>query len=83
MEVHCKVQGIAYEKTVPNSPPQNGMAECTNHTICSMACAMLIDADLHDYFWPFTILTATHIKQRVLNASLPPNTTPFGLWFHH
>jgi len=83
MEAHCKTNGIMYEKTVPDSPPQNGVAECANHTICSMACIMLIDADLHDFFWPFTVLAAAHIKQRTPNASLLPNTMPFQLWFHH
>ena len=80
---HCKAHGITYEKTVPDSPPQNGVAERTNLTICSMARAMLIDANLHDFFWPFAVLTAAHIKQRVPHAALPPNTTPFQLWFGH
>ena len=82
LQNHCKSQGIAYEKTVPDSPSQNGVAERTNLTICSMARAMLIDSDLRDFFWPFAVLTAVHIKQRLPHASLPPNTTPFELWFH-
>ncbi len=83
MEAHCKTSGITYKKTVPDLPPQNRVAECVNRTICSMAHVMLIDTDLCDYFWPFAILTAAHTKQRTPNASLPPNTMPFQLWFHH
>jgi hypothetical protein len=83
MQAYCRAHGIAYEKTVPDSPPQNSVAERANLTICSMARAMLIDADLHDFFWLFAVLTAVHIKQRVPHASLPPNTTPFKLWFKH
>ena len=83
MQNYCKTQGIIYEKTVPDSPPQNGVAECTNLTICSMARAMLIDANLRDYFWPFAVLTAVHIKQRIPHSSLPTNVTPFQLWFQH
>lgn len=37
MKEFCKANGITYEKTVPDSPPQNGVAERTNLTICSMA----------------------------------------------
>jgi hypothetical protein len=81
METYCKTKGITYEKTIPDSPPQNGVAERTNLTICSMACAMLIDANLRDFFWPFAVLTATHIKQRVPHSSLPQGITPFHLWF--
>jgi len=83
MKQYCKSNGITYEKTIPDSPPQNGVTERTNLTLCSMARAMLIDADLRDYFWPFAILTATHIKQRLPHASLPSNTIPFELWFNH
>ncbi len=83
MEAYCKTSGITYKKTVPDLPPQNRVAECVNHTICSMAHVMLIDTDLCDYFWPFAILTAAHTKQRTPNASLPPNTMPFQLWFHY
>ena len=78
---YCKAQGITYEKTIPDSPSQNGIAERTNLTVCSMARAMLIDGNLRDFFWPFAVLTAVHIKQRVPHASLPPNVTPFELWF--
>ncbi len=83
MKAHCKAHGITYEKTMPDSPSQNGVAECANCTICSMACAILIDTDLCDFFWLFVVLAATHIKQRAPHTSLPPNTTPFKLWFHH
>jgi hypothetical protein len=83
MNTFCKSNGISYEKTVPHSPPQNGVAERTNLTICSMARAMLIDANLRDFFWPFAISTAVHIKQRVPHASLPTHLTPFQLWFGH
>jgi hypothetical protein len=83
MNTYCKAHGITYEKTVPDSPPQNGVTKRTNLTICSMARAMLIDVDLHDYFWPFAVLAATHIKQHVPHTSLPPNMMPFQLWFNH
>ena len=80
MEEYCKTQGITYEKTIPDSPPQNGVAERTNLTIASMARAMLIDADLSDYFWPFATQAAVHIKNRVPHSSLPIDKTPFELW---
>jgi hypothetical protein len=42
---------------------------------------MLIDANLRNYFWPFAVLAAVHIKQCVPHTSLPPHTTPSELWF--
>jgi Integrase core domain len=80
MKDFCVSEGISYEKTIPHSPSQNGVAERTNLTVCSMARAMLIDADLGDYFWPFATQAAVHIKNRVTHSSLPPNKTPFEFW---
>jgi hypothetical protein len=82
-ERHCKSEGITYEKTVPDSPSQNGVAERCNLTLASMARAMLINANLSDWFWPFAIQTAVHIKNRVPHSALPPHQTPFEFWHHH
>jgi hypothetical protein len=82
LESICKTDGITYEKTVPYSPNQNGVAERCNQTLASMARAMLLDADLTTWFWPFAIQTAVHIKNRVPHSNLPTNTTPFHLWYH-
>ena len=83
LESHCKTAGIVYEKTVPDSPPQNGVAERCNLTLVSMARAMLLDANLSRWFWPFAIQTAVHIKNRVPHSNIPPHTTPFQLWYHY
>jgi hypothetical protein len=37
LESFCKTSGITYEKTVPHSPNQNGLAERCNLTLASMA----------------------------------------------
>ena len=78
---YCQNLGIAYEKTIPDTPNQNGVAERCNLTLASMARALLIDADLSDWFWPFAIQTAVHIKNRVPHSSLPPSKTPFEFWY--
>jgi hypothetical protein len=78
-EAHCKRTGITYEKTVLDSPSQNGVAERCNRTLASMTRALLIDANLSAWFWPFAMQTAVHIKNCVMHSSLPPNKTPFEL----
>jgi transposase InsO family protein len=80
LHAFCKTRGITYEKTVPDSPNQNGVTERCNLTLGSMVRALLIDADLSYWFWPFAVQTAVHIKNRVPHSSLPPHTTPFQLW---
>jgi hypothetical protein len=78
---YCDEEGIQYEKTVPEAPQQNGKSERYNYTYERMARAMLLDANLHDFFWPFAIMAASYIKNRVPHASLPPHTTPYELWY--
>ena len=80
LQSYCKNAGIMYEKTVPDSPSQNGVAERCNLTLASITRALLIDANLSDWYWPFAIQTAVHIKNRAPHSSLPPNKTPFELW---
>jgi hypothetical protein len=62
-------------------PPS--LARLSGLTIGSMARAMLINADLKDYFWPFATQAAVHIKNRVPHSSLPPDKTPFKLWHRY
>jgi len=80
---YCDEEGIKYERTVPEAPQQNGKAERYNYTYETLARAMLLDADLHEFFWPFAVLAAAHIKNRVPHAALPPHTTPYEKWFGH
>jgi hypothetical protein len=44
---------------------------------------MLIDANLSDWYWPFAVQAAVHIKNRVPHANLPPHKTPFEFWHDH
>jgi hypothetical protein len=78
----CASHGITYEKTVPDSPNQNSVAKRSNLTLASMARAMLLDATFSPWFWPFAIQTAVHTKNRVPHSNLPPNITPYQLWYH-
>ena len=82
LQEHCISNGIVYEKTVPDSLNQNGVAERSNKTLACMARAMLLDADLSSWFWPFAIQTAVHIKNRAPHSNLPPHTTPYQFWHH-
>jgi hypothetical protein len=83
LQAECNRTGITYEKMVPDSPSQNGVAERCNRTLVSMARAMIIDAKLPEWFWTFAIQAAVHIKNRVPHSALPAHKTPFELWFHY
>jgi hypothetical protein len=77
---YCDDEGILYERTVPKAPQQNGKLERHNYTYERMARAMLLDADLHDYFWPFAMSAVVYLKNRIPHSALPLNVTPFERW---
>jgi hypothetical protein len=78
---YTKQNGITLETTVPDSPPQNGVAERHNYTYCSMARAMLMDAGLSRFFWPLAIQQAVHVRNRLPHKALPQAVTPYERWF--
>jgi hypothetical protein len=83
LKLICKEAGIIYERTVPDAPQQNGKAERHNYTFACMARAMLLDAGLSEYFWPFAIQTAIYLRNRVPHSATPLHVTPYQLWHKH
>jgi hypothetical protein len=82
LEHYCSSRSITYEKTVPDSPSQNSMAEHCNLMLVSMACTMLLDTNLSSWYWPFAIEAAVHLKNRVPHRLLLPHKTPFEFWYN-
>ena len=50
-EQYCRSHDIRFEKTVPKTPQQNGVAERMNKTICDRIRSMLSHAKLPKSFW--------------------------------
>lgn len=74
-------QGINFETTVPHTPQQNGVAERHNGTFGNMIRAMLLDADLSDWFWPLALHAAVYTRNRLPHKALPPHSSPYQAWF--
>ncbi len=74
--------GIIHEKTNPDTPQENGVAERVNRTLVTMSIAMLESAK--DFIgrtaWLYTLHHSALIKNIVPHSSLPPNVSPFELW---
>lgn len=72
-------QGIQYQRTVPSTPQQNGVAERKNRTLVEMARCMLIDAKLEKYFWGEAVLMAKYVQNRLPGKEV--EGTPYENWF--
>jgi len=64
---YLKSKGIHHELTNPDTPQENGIAECANHTLVHTARMMLFESSLPRSFWGYAILYTAHILNRVIN----------------
>ena len=62
----CFDAGILQEKTIPETPQQNGLAERCNRTLLEMAKCLLIDSGLPKMKWGAAILHARRIRNLVV-----------------
>ena len=58
--------GILQEKTIPETPKQNGLAERCNRTLLEQARCLLIDSGLPKMMWGAAILHTTRIRSLVV-----------------
>ena len=65
----------------PYSPHQNGVAERRWQTVGNMARSLLKQATLPNSFWVRAVDVAFYLTNRCLSCSLPPNKTPFELFY--
>ena len=63
---YCLDKGILQEKTIPETPQQNGLAERCNRTLLEMVRYLLIDSGLPKMMWGAAILHATRIRNLVV-----------------
>ena len=65
-KTYCLDAGILQEKTIPETPQQNGLAERCNRTLLEMARFLLIDSALPKMMWGAAILHAARIRNLVV-----------------
>lgn len=71
--------GIEHETSVPESPPQNGVAERMNRTLVEMVRCMLLDGEMPEALWAEALQTAVYTRNRSESSST--DVTPFELMY--
>ncbi|KRZ09820.1 Retrovirus-related Pol polyprotein from transposon TNT 1-94 [Trichinella zimbabwensis] len=72
-------KGIRHERTIPEAPQQNGVAERINRTLVEKARTMLIDANLSPDLWAEAVGTANYLQNRCPIKALQ-KMTPEEAW---
>lgn len=73
---YLRSEGIRHERTVPDNPEQNGVAERLNRTLIETVRAMLCDSKLPKRFWVETLSTAVYLRNRSPTKALA-GVTPY------
>ncbi|CAI7771383.1 unnamed protein product [Closterium sp. NIES-53] len=76
---YCRARGIRQTFTLPDSPQQNGIAECRIGMVMDVAHTSMIHAAAPHFLWPFAVRYAAHqinLHPRVSS----PETSPALLW---
>ncbi|KRY06787.1 Retrovirus-related Pol polyprotein from transposon TNT 1-94, partial [Trichinella britovi] len=71
--------GIRHERTIPETPQQNGVTERMNRTLVEKARTMLIDAILSPDLWAEAVGTANYLRNRCPTKALR-KVTPEEAW---
>jgi transposase InsO family protein len=74
----CAEHGIIHERTPPNSPQSNGIAERKNRTLTDLVNAMLDVSGLSKEWWGEAILTSCHVLNHVPTKNKEIN--PYEEW---
>ncbi|CAI7773247.1 unnamed protein product [Closterium sp. NIES-54] len=75
----CRGEGILQSFTLPDSPQQNGIAECRIGLVMEVARTSMIHAAAPHFLWPFTVRYAAHQLNLWPRVSLP-ETSPTLHW---
>ena len=80
-DAYLKEKGIVHQRTVPDNPAQNCVAERMNRTLVEAARSMMCHADMPQRFWAEAINTAAYLRNRSPTVSLK-GATPYQCWYN-
>lgn len=63
-------KAVEFEVTPPYTHALNGVAERTNRTLTEMARAMIIDKNVEKYLWPYAVMYAAYILNRLPSKAI-------------
>src|SRR5260370_28383332 len=79
---YLKSSSIIHEKTNPDTPQENGIAEQVNQTLVMMSIVLLesIKTEIRHTAWPYALRHAALIKKIIPHSALPNGVSPCQLW---
>jgi transposase InsO family protein len=73
-DAFCRDLGFEHQYSTPSVPPQNGVVERKNRTLCEMAMTMLDEHRTPRRYWDEAVNTACHVSNRILLRAFKKKT---------
>ena len=73
-DAFCRYPGLEHQYFLPYVPPQNGVVERKNRTLCEMARTMLDEHRTPRKFWAEAVNTACHVLNRIFLRAFKKKT---------
>jgi transposase InsO family protein len=73
-DAFCHDLGLEHQYSTPFVPPQNGVVERKNRTLCEMARMMLDEHRTPRRYWAEAVNTACHVSNRILLRAFKKKT---------
>jgi IS30 family transposase len=74
-DAFCRDLGLEHQYSTPFVPPQNGVVERKNRTLCEMARTMLDEHRTPRRYWAEAVITACHVSNRILLRAFKRKTS--------
>ncbi|XP_060669960.1 retrovirus-related Pol polyprotein from transposon RE1 isoform X3 [Ziziphus jujuba] len=79
-KVFLQSEGILFQKSCPDTPQQNGVAERKNRHLLDVTRTLLLDASVPLHFWVEALSTSVHLINRLPSPVLDNETPYFRLY---
>lgn len=79
LEEYLKSEGIIFQRTVPHTPEQNGIAERKNRTLNDSVRTLLIASELPDKLWAEAMNNVVYTHNRIIRKD--KDLSPIELFF--
>ena len=73
-ETFCRDLGLEHQFSTPYTPPQNGVVERKNRTLCEMARTMLDEHRTPRRYWAEAVNTACYVSNRIFLRAFKKKT---------
>ncbi|CAI7821536.1 unnamed protein product [Closterium sp. NIES-53] len=80
MQDYLAQKGIEHHVSLPYAHQQQGVAECTNHTLMTKVRALMKQSKLPPTYWTYAMHHAVQVHNLLSTTAITDNSSPYVKW---